>query len=272
MANCLKTQLKATVQNDNLPYFGGAEIEVLSGATGSIKTNPNQTAKLISKTDGTVFDLSNTTSIALSALLEHGSKYIYVSAYDSFIASANSNYNAQGLRGLKTNIEQWKNVNPQCLDRIILTKTDNNFTGSVDALPASNETTIIVLIDGPHATLSSLIEKYPNIGKNNGHLLLYNNYKVTGNVSALGGLHYMPATLQLGPNIKGNIYDAIVGWRTNIGETGETPNIFGSSKVSLWSVQFDIATSAKVIWTASTSSVTINGVTTTFDNSGNIIT
>jgi hypothetical protein len=272
MANCLKTQLKATVENDNIPYFGGAEIQILSNASGSIKTNSGQTAKLISKTDGTVFDISNTTIVALSALLEHGSKYIYVSAYDSFLSSADDSYSAKGLRGLKTNIMQWKNVNPQCLDRIILTKTDNNFTGSVDALPASNETTSINLNSGPSATLSSIIEKYPNIGKNNGVLTFYENTRVTGNVSALGGLHYMPSTLQLAPNITGNIYDAIVGWRTNIGETGETPNIIGSSKVSLWSVQFNTSTSTKVSWTANTSSVRINGVTTTFDNSGNIIT
>lgn len=272
MANCLKTQLNEAVQNNNLPYFGGVEIEVLSGATGSIKTNAGQTAKLISKTDGTVFDISGTTSVALSELLEHGSKYIYVSAYGSFLASANGNYNAPGLSGLKTNIEQWKNVNPKCLDTIILTKTFNNFTGSIDALPASDETTTINLTAGPSATLLSLIEKYPNIGKNSGVLRLYENEHVTGNVSALGGLHYMPYDLQLAYNITGNIYDAIVGWRTNISETGATPNIIGSNNVSLWSVQFAKTTPSKVRWTADTSSVEINGVTTTFDNSGNIIT
>lgn len=267
MKNCLITKLKAATDNGNLPYYDGITINLRYSDSGSLRVLNGQTAKLIKKSDGSVINLDGSAGqILLSSLVNIDyEEYIFISKYDSF-PSVGSTGNTVGV---EFNIEDFKYIESEKLTRIKFNY--GGITGDITKLPASENLNEIGLygISGVTGDLATLISKFPNIGANDGALNLYGS-GLSGNVSALGNLKY-DCAIYLNSTIEGNFYDTIVGWRTNRGGTGEVAAaMLCGPNAHLWSV-YPGASAFKLAWTPTTSSITVGGVTTTFDNSGNII-
>ena len=274
MEKCLFTKLKGSV-DANLPYYGGVSIFLKKSngsRLGSLKCLSGQTAKLVSIEDGTVIELSDSSQINTSQLSNVDWKeYAWISKYDAFPVVGSTSYTT----GVKFDIGDFAMVDPAKLTKVALQGFDKDIYGSFDKLPASEQLTSInvtnTLIEGH---LSVIVGKYPNLGyKPTQDEVLVNMYEsqITGDVSAFAVLNYMPDKIYLPKLATGNIYDAIVGWRQNIGTTGTSGTMMGGSGIHLWSVYPGVAKTFTVDWTATTSSITVDGVTTTFDNEGNIV-
>ena len=274
MEKCLFTKLKGSV-DANLPYYGGVSVflkKSTGSRLGSLKCLPGQTAILKDINDGTEIELSDSVQINTSQLDNVDWKeYVWISKYDAIPIVGSTGYTT----GIKFDIGDFAMIDPAKLTKVALQGFDKDIYGNFDDLPASEQLTFInvtnTLIEG---NLGLIVGKYPNLGyKPTQEEVVINMYEslITGDVSAFSVLNYMPDKIYMPKLATGNIYDAIVGWRQRIGSTGTSGTMMGGSGIHLWSVYPGIAKTCTVSWTATTSSITANSVTTTFDNEGNII-
>lgn len=263
MEKCLLTQFKQAASNSDLPYYGEAEITLNHANSGYIKVNPGQTAKLIPVAGGSAIDLSDSQQLDFADISEE-TVYRFISKYSAFPYIQDNL--ANGVSSL--NISQWKDaIKPE---RIFIR---NSAAITIADLPSSETLHSLNLYQTPcTGTLQEILTKYPNIG-NNGEVNIYaTSSNLTGSISDLAALKYIPNNVfYINAYITGDFKDAIVGWRTNIGQTGTMPKLYCGSGVHLWSVYPSAETLFAISWTATTMSITVGGVTTTFDNNGNIV-
>lgn len=273
MKNCLNTRLKGIVDNENLPYFDSVVITVTpweSGTVGTIKVGPGQTGKLVSLIDGTEYPLSDVLEFANNQITgDTPQKFLFKSKYSAFPVAGST----QRTTGFSLNIDGFNYLPENVLE--IINFNLGSINGDLNNIPDSNKLSTLVLNEiSVTCTLEDILRKFPNIGVvttnvPNPRMNIYNN-SITGDVADLAALKAIPLDFYLPKQVEGNLYDAIVGWRENIVGTSNTGNMLCGSRVHLWSV-YPNGKIFTLAWTADTSSITVNGVTTTFDNSGNIV-
>lgn len=279
MGNCLVAKLKQAVSNPNLPILGQVRIKMVfrGNSNGSIKTSFG-TAKLVFE-NGDEYNIDTTNDFKLSTLVA-GQDYnvTYISDYNSFPINGTTNY----VRGISFDIGDFQYMNPSVFGLIYLPSSTNwedfdGITGDITTLPESTYTEVVSMFGSKvHGDFGTFLSKHPNIGRNSERINFYNT-EITGNVSDVGDLTYKPRELFLPEGVVGDFYEAIVKLRLNSNFTDSngngaltTSSCLCGSQVHLWSV-YPINKSFTISWTATTSSITIDGVTTTFDNSGNIV-
>ena len=274
MGNCLVTKLKESVDNNNLMKLNECLVYIESTGSGAIKMNGTATGQLRSKKDGTIIPLSSSNTLVFNTLSEPG-YYFFSDKNLSMPVVADINGTTDGLT---LNISDFKGIPENTLKMIDF--RDNHTYGKIADLQHSDvlyhlemETTLI------EGTLSEILSRFPNVGKNSSFFNTNSCGNITGTTADLAVMKYSPNRFWLAPRITGDLYAAIegngttTGWRRTWldGATTRRQMKCSGENVRLWSYNIPVDTAFEISWTANSSSITINGTTTTFDNSGNII-
>lgn len=257
--NCLVTKLKSVVENDNLSYLESATIYIKNG-NGSLYIN--KPIKLIHSVTRNIINLNAGDTLNASTFENTNyEKYYLISKYEYIPYSSNV------CGGFKFNIEDFKYVNLNEITKLAYNQGD--ISGNIDELPYSETLTSYRILNNQiTGTVTGILSKFPNIGKNGGNFNTFNT-NVSGTTADLTQLSYIPTEFYLSNYITGNLYDTIVRFR-EISETKEI-DVFSGNDLYLWSIRAPFNVQYKVGWTSTTSYTIINGVRTTFDNNGNII-
>ena len=274
MKNCLVTKLKSTVNNENLPYLNKVKMHFSPSQTGSIRSFNNTTLVF---PDESVVQIGPSTNYKLNTLTD-GVDVFYMNKYTAFPIRGNNTIN---MDGVSFNIEDFAKTD---LSEVpIIDFKGGAVYGDISKLQNSNAVKGIIVPSNYNITgeLGTIVNKYPNLGDGNesDNTLNLSYTRISGDVAGLGNLNYKPYQINLiGTLVSGNIYDAIVELRGKSNfEDGQgngqmvRDKMHANSSVHLWSV-YPQTNAFTISWTATTSSITINGTTTTFDNSGNILT
>ena len=252
MSKCLVTKLKASVNNPDLPIFGAIEITLNPGGYmdgGSIKTCTGQSAVLLFP-DGTKVEINDTNDFKYKDIAET-TKVLFISKYEAFPIAGS--------------IDDFKNTLVSISE--IRFQTGHVF-GNIENLGSHPELTIIELNGCPNLTgnLANLTRLFPNLTQLN----LYSS-GISGNVAECGKWNLSSNyTVYFSTTNTGNIYDAIVGWRTKK-EAIQLNVMCCGDDVTLFNTALPKAKVCKLTWTDTTVSVEIENVKTTYNNDGNII-
>lgn len=259
MSKCLVTKLKASVNNPDLPIFGAVEITLLPESNpdirGSIKTCAGQSATLLFS-DGTKVEINETKDYNFGDITTP-TKVLFISKYEAFPTSGSTNYFTATF-----NVDDFKNTS---LNIPRFHFDHGSLIGNIENLGSHPELKQICLHGSHNLTgnLANLTRLFPNL-----IYLDINGSGIGGNIAECGKWNLI--TLYFSDATTGNIYDAIVGWRTKK-ENNELNVLAGGFNVKLFDTILPNATMCHLTWTDTTASVEIKGITTTYDNNGNVI-
>ena len=259
MSKCLVTKLKASVNNPDLPIFGAVEITLTPGhvpsVKGSIKTCAGQSATLLFS-DGTKVEINETKDYNFGDITTP-TKVLFISKYEAFPTSGSTHHFTATF-----NVDDFKNTSLN-IPRFHFDL--GSVIGNIENLGSHPELTEIYLNGNENLTgdLANLTRLFPNLT-----VLNIIGSSIGGNIAECGKWNL--TTLCFSDTTTGNIYDAIVGWRTKK-ENNELNVLAAGNNVKLFDTVLPDAKMCNLTWTDTTASVEIDGVTITYDNNGNVI-
>lgn len=268
MSKCLVTKLKASVNNPDLPIFGEFVINVnydvsTAHPLDGIKFFSHNTVILPNGTEITKEDSKSL--ISFKDDLQQSGKIRIKDKYNGLLY-----INVEG-GGLHNNVTfDWGDLKYANLPSIVVSGV-NNAASSILDCGKHEETTNLNLLN-----TSSINEKFKDIALNFPNVA---NQNIGNSGITCDDIKDIALWTKLNPNstlfmnygkFSGNLYDAVVEWRKTSKSPSQNITCYPNTQVFLFDTPC-AGKSFKLEWTDTTTSVTIDGVKTTYNNNGNVI-